>query len=146
MKPTLLDLAPNKTIGRVDVTWPHAEQVGWGGWRSGSRRACSPMWIHESGAASPTRAETLLPLRKAKKITSCFRSAARRARSSFFHTLAGPVPWRLAAPLFRHSDAEGRTHTGWSNFITLSQAVSVQDPGLCAACPALRTGNMAQTT
>lgn len=32
------------------------------------------------------------------------------------------------------------------NFITLSQAVSVQDPGLCAVCPALRTGNMAQTT
>lgn len=32
------------------------------------------------------------------------------------------------------------------NFITPSQAVSVQDPGLCAGCPALRTGNMAQTT
>lgn len=32
------------------------------------------------------------------------------------------------------------------NFITPSQAVSVQHPGLCAACPARRTGNMAQTT
>lgn len=32
------------------------------------------------------------------------------------------------------------------NFITPSQAVSVQDPGLCAGCPGLRTGNMAQTT
>lgn len=32
------------------------------------------------------------------------------------------------------------------NFITPSQAASVQDPGLCAVCPALRTGNMAQAT
>lgn len=31
------------------------------------------------------------------------------------------------------------------NFITQSQAVSVQDPGLCASCPGQRTGNMAQT-
>lgn len=68
MKPTLLDLAPNKTIGRVDLTWLHAEQVGWGG---DSREPA-----HHSGSMSPG---LLHPLKR----KHFFHSAKRKSRILF---------------------------------------------------------------
>lgn len=70
MKPALLDFAHKQTIGRVILTWLHAEQVGWG--RRDTNRAysirdqCSSNCIHEPWGVLCTQELPLLPLHKAR--------------------------------------------------------------------------------
>lgn len=93
-----------------------------------------------------TQVLQLLPPQQTEKVASHFKSSPKNVQRSIFYVLSGfsYCVWQCD----RSDKAMQKGGCTWDpgNFITPSQAVSVQDPGLCAGCPALRTGNMAQTT
>lgn len=155
-----MDFDHQQTIGRIILTWLHAEQVGGdtsrargkcvGGW--GSRRdQYSPNCIHESWLVFMhwSIAHTSITTTN-WKVASHFKSSPKKfkkqAQRSIFTILSG-----FSHCVWQRDCSDTAMQKGgctWDpgNFITPSQAVSVQDPGLCAGCPALRTGSMAQTT
>lgn len=146
-------LCCRQTIRRIILAWLYAEQVG-GGSRDTNR-------FGESGVRQQNQ---LICTKLYPQVLTCF-----------LCTTYPTTNWvtRISFKIFskkckrwKTSSASSRAfpHCAWQcncsntamqkegctwdpgNFITPSQAVSVQHPGLCAGCPARRTGNMAQTT
>lgn len=136
-------------MGRVTLTWLHAEQVG-GGLDGrdvgGCRRDVHQIVSMRLGMFSFTEMLPPLPPKQTEKVASRFKLPAWKVcLRSIFDILSGSG---CVCQCDCSDTAMQKGGCTWDpgNFITLSQAVSVQDPGLCAVCPALRTGNMAQTT